>query len=310
MNLLVRLLLGAAVAAASALAYKRRGTRAGRPAPAAWAVLSRAYRDWKADQPRRLAATLAYFTVFSIAPLALILTAILGLVLGPEAAQGLVFDHLRAAMGPESAKLVQGALARIDRPAASVTASLAGFAVLLFGASAAVGELQASLNHIWKVRTRRAPFWATLRDRAAAVLFILTLGALLLASLTLSAVVSAAGKYFAGFLTVPEWSLHAVNAGISLALITLLFALAFKYLPYAKVAWRDAWTGAVFTALLFTVGNVLLGLYLGKGGPASAFGAAGSLILILVWTYYSAQIVYFGAEFTHVYSQLRLQTGG
>ena len=267
-------------------------------------ILKKTASDWMEDQAPTLGAALAYYTVFSLAPLLIIAIAIAGLVLGQEAAQGQIFEQLRGLLGEESGKamedMVQSASAK---PATGVVATLIGVVTLLFGASGVFGQLQTSLNTIWEVQPKPGRgVLGILRDRILSFGFILVIGFLLLVSLLLTAGIALVAKWFGGMFPGMETLAHIVNFVLSLALITLLFATIFKFLPDAKIAWHDVWIGAFLTAVLFTVGKFALGLYLGKSAVSSSYGAAGSLIVLLLWVYYSSQILFFGAEFTQVYA--------
>jgi membrane protein len=268
-------------------------------------LLKQAAWDWFDDQATTLGAAVAYYTVFSIAPL-FITISIAGFVFGREAAQGQIFEQLRALIGETSAAAVQDVVeSATSKPATGVVATILGFVALIIGASGVFAQMQASLNAIWRVQPKpgRGVFWGLVRDRILSFGFILIVGFLLLISLILSAIIAFIGEWFGGFVPGVEMLIQILNAIISLAVITLLFAMIFKFLPDIEIAWRDVWIGALITAALFTVGKEILGLYLGKSGVASSYGAAGSLIVLLLWVYYSAQIVFFGAEFTKAYAK-------
>jgi len=268
-----------------------------------WDLLKETGQQWSADRVPRLGAALAYYTVFSIVPLLVMIIAVIGLVFGEEAARGYIIEQIAALVGPQSAATIQDMLARAQQPSTGVVATTIAIATLLVGASGFFGQLQDSLNAIWGVEPKPGiGLMKMLKDRFVSFLAVLGTGFLLLVSLVISAALAALGKWFQGWLPVPEAVLHVVNFVVSLAVITALFAMIFKLLPDAKVAWKDVWVGAALTAILFTIGKFLIGLYLGKSNVASAYGAAGSLVLILVWVYYSTQILLFGAEFTAVYA--------
>ena len=256
------------------------------------------------DQASTLGAALAYYTVFSLAPLLIIAIAMAGLVFGQEAAQGQIFEQLRGLLGEASAKAMQDMVQDANaKPATGVVATLIGVVTLLFGASGVFGQLQTSLNAIWDVEPKPGRgILGLVRDRILSFGFILVVGFLLLVSLLLTAAVALVAQWFGGMLPAMETLAQILNFVVSLAVITLLFAMIFKFLPDAKIAWHDVWIGAFITALLFTVGKLALGLYLGKSGVGSSYGAAGSLIVLLLWVYYSSQILFFGAEFTQVYA--------
>ena len=270
----------------------------------AFSLLKTTVFEWLDDQAPMLGAALAYYTVFSLAPLLIISIAIAGLVFGGEAAQGQIFDQLRGLLGDASGKameeIVQSASAE---PKTGVIATVIGFVTLLFGASGVFGQLQASLNIIWGVQPKPGRgILGIIRDRVLSFGFILVVGFLLLVSLLLTAAIAFVGKQFETMVPGTEALIQLLNSILSLAVITLLFGMMFKILPDANIAWRNVWVGAFLTALLFTLGKFALGYYLGRSGVASSYGAAGSLIVLLVWVYYSSQIVFFGAEFTQVYA--------
>jgi membrane protein len=270
----------------------------------AFSLLKATFFEWLDDQAPMLGAALAYYTVFSLAPLLIITIAIAGLVFGAEAAQGQIFDQLRGLLGDASGKameeIVQSASAE---PKTGVVATVIGLVTLLFGASGVFGQLQASLNIIWGVQPKPGRgILGIIRDRILSFGFILVVGFLLLVSLLLTAAIAFVGKQFGAMVPGMEALIQLLNAILSLAVITLLFAMMFKILPDANIAWRDVWIGAFITALLFTIGKFALGFYLGRSGVASSYGAAGSFIVLLLWVYYSSQIVFFGAEFAQVYA--------
>jgi membrane protein len=270
----------------------------------AFSLLKATLFEWLDDQAPTLGAALAYYTVFSLAPLLIITIGIAGLVFGAEAAQGQIFDQLRGLLGEASSKAMQEIVQSASaEPKTGVVATVIGFVTLLFGASGVFGQLQASLNIIWGVQPKPdRGILGIIRDRTLSFGFILVLGFLLLVSLLLTAAIAFVGKQFGAMVPGMEALIQLLNSVLSLAVITLLFAMMFKILPDAKIAWRDVWIGAFITALLFTIGKFALGFYLGRSGVASSYGAAGSLIVLLLWVYYSSQIVFFGAEFAQVYA--------
>jgi membrane protein len=267
-------------------------------------LLKQAAWDWFDDQAPTLGAAVAYYTVFSLAPLFIIAVSIAGLVFGREAAQGQIFEQLRALIGETSAAAMQDVVESANsKPATGVLAAIVGIVALIIGASGVFAQLQASLNAIWRVEPKPGRgIWGLVQDRILSFGFILIVGFLLLISLILTAIVAFIGTWFGGFVPGVEMLIQILNGILSLAIITLLFAMIFKFLPDVEIAWRDVWIGALITAALFTAGKEILGLYLGKSGVASSYGAAGSLIVLLLWVYYSAQIVFFGAEFTKAYA--------
>ena len=269
----------------------------------AFDLLKQAGWNWFDDQAPTLGAAVAY-TVFSLAPLFIIAVAIAGLVFGREAAQGQIFEQLRVLIGQTSSAAVEDVVQSADsEPVTGVFATIVGFLALVIGASGVFAQLQASLNAIWRVEPKPGRgLWGLIQDRVLSFGFILIVGFLLLISLILTAIIAFIGEWFGGFVPGVETLIQILNAILSLAIITLLFTMIFKFLPDVKIAWRDVWIGALITAALFTAGKEVLGLYLGKSGVASSYGAAGSLIVLLLWVYYSAQILFFGAEFTKAYA--------
>lgn len=266
-----------------------------------WDLLKTTASKWSTDGASRLGAALAFYTMLSIAPLLVVVTAIGGLVYGQEAARGELIRRLEGLVGRQAAEVLQTMLANAYHPAAGIIASGIGIILLLFGATGVVVELQDSLNRIWGVQGQ-APggIWGFVCTRLRSFLLILAVGFLLLASLVFSAVLTVVVHYFSGVGSPLLW--QVINLLISFGIITLLFALIFKLLPDADIAWKDVWIGAALTAVLFTIGKFLIGLYLGTSSLSSTYGAAGSLAVFLVWVYYSAQILFFGAEFTQVYA--------
>ena len=266
-------------------------------------VVSQAARAWRDDGAQSMGAALAYYALFSIAPLLLIAISIAGLVFGRDAAEGRVVAELRGLMGPDGAAALQALLNSAARPGQGLLAGMLGSALLLVGAMGLLGELQDALDRIWRAPQASAPgLLAIVRSRLPALAMILGIGLLLIASLVASAAVSAlaawAGPSAAGFALVVE----AANFALSFALLTATFAMVYKVMPRVPIEWHDVGVGAAITALLLTVGKVAIGLYIGSTGLASGFGAAASLIVVLVWMYYSAQIFLLGAEFTWVYA--------
>lgn len=269
----------------------------------AWELTKETFSEWIDDKAPRLAAALAYYTLFSLAPLLIIAIGIAGLVFGEDAAQGRIMGEVQGMIGPRGAAFLQEMLAASREPSQSVTATVVGVAVLLFGATGVFGQLQDAMNTIWEVRQRPGRGWRGIAtDRFLSFAMVLGTGFLLLVSLALSAAFAAIGEYVSGVLPVPEVALQAVNFGVSFGLTAFLFALIFKVVPDAKIAWRDVWIGAILTALLFSIGKLVIGIYLGKSSVGSTFGAAASPVVLMVWIYYSAQILFLGAEFTQVYA--------
>jgi membrane protein len=269
-----------------------------------WSLLGETFFEWTEDRAPRLGAALAYYTVFALAPGLLVITALAALLLGEDAAQAQIIDQVRELVGFSGAQAVQAAIESARNTGASLAATTFGAVTLLFALWGVFGELQDALNTIWGVTTKpgRGVIGA-IKTRFWSVTMVVGIGFLLLVSLAVSAWLAALGKFFSGWLPLPAGVLEAGNAVLSFVVITCMFAMIYKLLPDVKVAWRNVWTGAAVTALLFTLGKSLIGLYLGRSAVASVYGAAGSLVVILLWVYYSAQIVFFGAEFTKVYSR-------
>lgn len=270
-------------------------------------LVKETFREWRDDNATKLAAALAYYTTFSLAPLLVLVIAIAGLLGGREAAQNQTMAQVEDLIGVEGREFVQGMLESASRPSTGITATIIGVITLLFGALGVFGELQNSLNTIWEVKPLPAKSLGEgiqrfITGRLLSFTVVLGIGFLLLASLVLSAGLSALGEYIGNLGLFADTWLQIANFLISFAVITLLFAMIFKVLPEVKMAWRDVWLGAAVTSLLFSIGKFLIGLYLGRSEVATTFGAAGSLAILLLWIYYSAQILFLGAEFTQVYA--------
>ena len=262
---------------------------------------------WSDDFAPSMGAAISYYTVFSLSPLLVIVIAAAGLIFGEEAVQGQLVGQLQGFMGREGAMAVQTMLKAAHEPTGGIVATVIGSVLLLVGATTVFAELQSALDRIWKVPEKLKPkgIWAILRARVLSFGLILTLAFLLMVTLALSSVLSAFGKLASGYLPGSEWVLQAINICVSVGLSTVLFAMIFKFMPSVKIEWRDVWVGAFVTALLFEIGKYLIGLYIGKSGTTEAFAAAGSLVVLLIWVYYAAQIFLLGAEFTKVYANDR-----
>jgi membrane protein len=252
-------------------------------------------------------ASIAFYTVTSIAPVLFIVVAIAGLVFGEDAAQGAIAHQLSGLMGRQSAELLQNAIKSASGTQSSIIATMIGVVVLLVAASGMFGEIQTALNAIWKAQPRGTTVSRLIRARIVSLVLVVGLGFLLLLSLALSAVLAALRGYADEFLPFSTQILEIVNFFISFALVAGLFAAIYKMLPDCDLGWHDVGVGALVTALLFTIGKYMIGLYVGSSVVASAYGAAGALIVILLWVYYSAQIFLLGAEFTKVYADHRIR---
>jgi membrane protein len=267
-------------------------------------LLKDTFHEWNEDKAPRLGAALAYYSVFSIGPLLVIAIAVAGLIFGREAAQGEVVDEIKGTVGEPVARALQQMLANASDPGWGTAAALLGIITLLFGASGVFGQLQDALNTIWKVEPKPGRgIWGIVQDRFLSLTMVLGTGFLLLVSLVITAALSALNTSLSSSLPGGAYLWQPINLIVSYGVVTLLFAMIYRFLPDAQVAWRDVWIGAGITAVLFTVGKFLLGWYLGQGSVTSAYGAAGSLVVILLWVYYSSQILLFGAEFTRVYAE-------
>jgi membrane protein len=265
-------------------------------------ILTRSWKEFNEDQAPRLGAALAYYTLLSLAPLLILLIALGGFIFGKEAAQGQLFGEINSMVGSEGGKAIQEMISNASKPASGSIASIIGFLMLIFGASSVASELKSSVNVIWDLPDDSGGVKEIIKKRSAALGVVLGCGFLLLVSLAVSSAVAAAGKFVTSMLPLPEAVLHVFGMLLSLAVITGVFAVLLKYLPDVELQWRDVLTGALFTSILFTIGNFLIGMYLGKASFGSTYGAAGSLVIVLVWVYYSSQIFFFGAEFTQIYS--------
>jgi membrane protein len=262
---------------------------------------------WSEDKASTLAAALAYYALFSLAPLVLIAVAVAGMVFGRRAAEGQLYTQLTGVVGEASARAVQRLVANLHQQrSGGIVATIVGLGTLLFAASGVFAQLQDSMNTIWKAKPQTGQgIVGFLRLRLLSFSMVMGIGLLLLISLILSAILAALGDYLTPYLPGGAARDQAVNAGMGLVVATALFAMIYKVLPDTKVAWRDVWLGALVTSMLFTVGKFAIGFYLGRASVASSYGAAGSLVILLLWIYYSAMILYLGAEFTHVYARYR-----
>jgi membrane protein len=269
-----------------------------------WSLLGETFVEWYEDRAPRLGAALAYYTVFALAPGLILIIALAGFLLGKQAAQGQIISQVQDLAGEAGAQAVRAAIESARNAGGSLLASSLGVVTLLFGLWGVFGELQDALNTIWDVKTRPGRgVIGIIKERFWSFAMVVGIGFLLLVSLAASAWLAAVGTFVARLSPLPTAMMGATNALLSFVVITFMFAMIYKLLPDVTIAWRNVWTGATVTAVLFTIGKTLIGLYLGRSTVASVYGAAGSLIVILLWIYYSAQIVFFGAEFTKVYSR-------
>jgi membrane protein len=268
-------------------------------------LLQETWKEWKKDDATRIGAALAYYTTFSLAPLLVVATSVAGLVYGKDAAEGEVTKQLTNMLGEQGATQVQTMLANAHSHEGGVIATIVGTVAVLIGCGTVFIELQAALNRMWETppqESKGGGILAWLKKRGLSFGLVLVIGFLLLVSLMLSAVLSGAGDALGARIELPPILLSVINFVVSTFVIGGLFTLLYKVLPDQKIPWGDVWVGGIVTALLFSLGKWLIGLYLGNSSVASAYGAAGSLAVVLIWIYYSAQLVLFGAEFTQVYA--------
>jgi len=273
------------------------------------ALLEETVKEWSNDKAPRLGASVAFYTLLSLAPLLIVIVTVAAIAYGKEAAEGQLFWEIKGLLGPDGAKVVQGVVQSAYKPGTGLIATLLGVVTLAIGATSVVVELTDALNTIWKVPTPGgdtglvAGIRRIAKERFYSFAMVLGIGFLLLVSLVLSAWLAAMGRFFRSFLPAPEPILEAATFLISFIVVTALFAAIYKLLPAVRLEWSDVIIGASVTSLMFTIGKQLVGLYLGKAGFGSTYGAAGSLAVLLVWVYYSAQLFFLGAEFTKVYTR-------
>jgi membrane protein len=277
--------------------------------PGLLGILQQSYKDFMKDDCMTSAAALSYYTVFSLPAVLMLIMLLVSSVMDPSDVRGGLESQIESLMGPTAGGEVRTILQETERPGGGLIPTIVGVAALVFGATGALGQLQAALNRTWNVEPdpNQGGIKSFLTKRLFSLGMLLSIAFLLLVSLVVSATLSGLGDRLSGFLPsgLSEPVLQLLNLAISLAVISLLFAAMFKVLPDAKVAWRSAWIGGVATAVLFVLGKFLIGLYIGKSNPGEAYGAAGSLIVLLLWIYYSALIVLFGAEFTESWAEKR-----
>ncbi|MCC6803673.1 MAG: YihY/virulence factor BrkB family protein [Anaerolineae bacterium] len=267
-------------------------------------LLKDTFSEWNEDKAPRLAAALAYYTAFSIAPLLIIVVSIAGIVFGDDAVQGHIQLQIQGLVGRQAAGAIQEMLVNFHRPDTGIIATLIGLVTLLLGAAGLFGQLQDALDTIWEVAPKPGQgILSIIRQRFISFTMVLGIGFLLLVSLVVSAAASAVGNLVTVQVAPPQFVLQLINFVISFGVITLLFSVIYKVLPDAQISWRDVWMGAAVTSLLFNIGKLLIGLYLGNSTIGTAYGAAGSFVVLLLWINYSAQILLFGAEFTQVYAR-------
>ncbi len=268
-----------------------------------WSGTRQTVTRFFSHQPFMLAASLSFYTLLSLAPLLLIVLAAAGLIFGEGAVREELVHQVREVVGERGAEAVDEVIENANRPGTDTISMIVGVATLLFGATTVFAQLQAALNQIWGVEARPGnAVWGFLKDRLLSLAMIFGIGFLLLVSLVVSAVIAGMQNYINTRLPGGGILTQALNLLISIGVITVLIALVFKYLPDAKIAWRDVWVGAFITTVLFSIGKLGIGLYLGQASVGSSYGAAGSLVILLVWVYYASLIFFFGAEITRTYA--------
>ncbi|HEX2620183.1 MAG TPA: YihY/virulence factor BrkB family protein, partial [Phototrophicaceae bacterium] len=268
-------------------------------------LLRTTFTEWNQDGAPRLAASLAYYTVFSIAPLLIIIIAIIGFVISEDAVRSNIIHQVQLAVGSDAAQFVRDLIDNMSQPSQGIISTLLGVVALLLGAIGVFDNLQVALDIIWNVdqSKRKTGVLTVVKDKLLSFGMLLVVGMLLLISLVISTILSALNTYVISQLPGGDFLLQLVSFAISAGVITLLFAMIYKVLPHIRLEWRDVWVGAAVTAILFSIGKMLLAFYLARSSTASPYGAAGAFVLILLWVYYSAQIILFGAEFTQVYAR-------
>jgi len=276
-----------------------------------WRLLKAAFEGWWNDRAMSLGASIAFFTVFSLAPMLLTAIAVAGLAFGREAAQGAIVTELGGLLGEQAASALEALIASASNVGSGIIGTTVGIASFLLLVTGAIVELQDDLNIIWKAKPPASyGLLAFIRTRLLSLALVLGIGFLLLVSLIIDAGLSALGAYFEARFSGATAILHLINSIVSFSVAVLLFAMIFKLLPSVEITWHDVWTGSLVTGLLFTLGKFLIGYYLGKSNVASSYGAAASIITILLWIYYSSLILLFGAEFTKAYAESRGSRSG
>lgn len=275
-----------------------------------WLLIKNTVNSWIDDYAPSMGAALSFYTLFSIAPLLLIVVSIIGLILGEEAARGEIVGQLQGLMGKESATAIQSLLQNVNKPTEGILSTVVGFILLIVGATSVFGELQNALDRIWRSpeRIKTTGIWNLIRMRLLSFGMILGIGFISLVSLLISAGLSAVTKWWAPIFDQVDdkwvFLIQGFNVLFGFIITTAMFALIYKLMPRVKIAWKDVLVGSVITSVLFTIGKSLIGIYIGTSAVASGYGAAGSLVVLLIWVYYSAQVFLMGAEFTWVYANM------
>jgi membrane protein len=276
-----------------------------------WTVVRESAVKWWADNALRLGASLSFYTAFALSPVLIIVIAVAGLVFGEQQVQHALMEEIGSLVGPASAEAIQSMLASARPPGHGLLATAISIVTVLVLATGVFVEMQDGLNTIWKSPTQKGSgLWRLLKDRVLSFLMIVGMSFLLLVSLVVDALLGAVGGYLAHFLPASAMIMHLLNFVISVVVVTILFGMIFRLLPSAVIAWKDVWIGAAVTTGLFTIGKFVIGVYLSKAGLTSAYGAASSLMVILLWVYYSSLIFYFGGEFTYIYARKYGSTRG
>lgn len=271
-----------------------------------WELLKETYDEWSNDNALRLGAALSYYMIFSLPPVLLIVIALAGFIFGEDAARGRIVEEIQGLIGRSGAEGVETMIRNAYKPEAGIIATIVGVVTLIIASTGVFAELQDALNTVWNVKPAEGRgILDILRVRLFSFIMIVGIGFLLLVSLVVSAGISALNDYVLQYQAdlISKTLLQIINLVVSLAISTGLFAMIYKLLPDVRIAWKDVWLGAFFTSMLFTIGKFAIGLYLGNSDIGSSYGAAGSMAIILFWVYYSSQILFFGAEFTQVYSR-------
>ncbi len=269
-------------------------------------IFKQTFKEWNEDKAPRLAAALSYYTVFSLAPLLVLVIAITSFIIGNNVdIRNEIMRHLHGLVGPQGAEIVSTLIERNSQPGSGILATIIGIVTLLLGATGVFGQLQDALNTIWEVKPKAGRgILGMLKDRFLSFTMVLGTSFLLLVSLVISTALAFLNQFFTDWLGGLGVLAQMINIIVSIGVVTVIFAMIFKFLPDVKIRWADVWIGSLFTAVLFTIGRILLSIYLGNSATTSAYGAAGSLVVLLLWVYYSSQILFFGAEFTQVYARM------
>lgn len=269
-------------------------------------IFKQTFKEWNEDKAPRLAAALSYYTVFSLAPLLVLVIAITSFIIGNNVdIRNEIMRHLQGLVGPQGAEIVSTLIERNSQPGSGILATIIGIVTLLLGATGVFGQLQDALNTIWEVKPKAGRgILGMLKDRFLSFTMVLGTSFLLLVSLVISTALAFLNQFFTDWLDGLGVLAQMINIIVSIGVVTVIFAMIFKFLPDVKIRWADVWIGSLFTAVLFTIGRILLSIYLGNSATTSAYGAAGSLVVLLLWVYYSSQILFFGAEFTQVYARM------